>query len=675
MHASGSFPLVGREEDFGSLWDTYSSMGKGPRLLLVEGEAGIGKTALAFEFAQRVEAGGGRVVSVRAYEEEQGIAYGPVAQALRSGLESGGNLDGVPVVWLSEAARLVPEIDVAQGEPHTDPGAPARFLEGVARCLAAACNSDPPGVLLLDDAQWADASTLQVLAFLLRRVNARLCLLVTFRSGEVEPGHLLRRMLLEATPDARGVHLTLGRLLPSDVTQLVQSVAPAVSAGDPKLVERLYRESEGVPYFIVEYLASMKDGTQPDWDVPPTVKELVLARVRACSALAGQVLAAAATAGRSFDFDGLRAASGRSDEETVSALEELSERRLVTEVPSDSAMPTYDFVHEKVREVVYSETSLARRRILHARIADAMTKSPLEVPGAVAHHLLAAGREPEAALAFEKAGRQAASLYANAEARDHFMIALGLGYPDDASLHEALGDLDTLAGAYGDALARYEAAAALGDGSRIPELERKLADVHVRLGDYAAADSHLEAALDLLDPHESQLARILADRSLVSERVGDEVRARALADESLLEAERSRDDGALAQAHNILGILDKRAGKVEDSVAHLERSLEIAESGGDETARAAALNNLALAAGSGGDHGRALELATRALELCAKLGDRHREAALHSNVADLLHIQGRADEAMAHLKQGAAILAEVGEPGVMHPEVFKLTEW
>ncbi len=89
----------------------------------------------------------------------------------------------------------------------------------------------------------------------------------------------------------------------------------------------------------------------------------------------------------------------------------------------------------------------------------------------------------------------------------------------------------------------------------------------------------------------------------------------------------------------------------------------------------AALNNLALALGSRGETGEALNVAETALELCAKLGDRHREAALHNNLADLLHAAGREEESMAHLREAVAIFAEVGEPGEMQPEIWKLVEW
>jgi hypothetical protein len=89
----------------------------------------------------------------------------------------------------------------------------------------------------------------------------------------------------------------------------------------------------------------------------------------------------------------------------------------------------------------------------------------------------------------------------------------------------------------------------------------------------------------------------------------------------------------------------------------------------------AALNNLSRAVSAAGDTLRALERATSALELCAKLGDRHREAAIRNTLADLLHAAGRENESMEELKRSVALFAEIGEPGELEPEIWKLSEW
>ena len=199
----------------------------------------------------------------------------------------------------------------------------------------------------------------------------------------------------------------------------------------------------------------------------------------------------------------MREVSGRSEEEAVAALEELTRLGLVEEVKgAGQRTVAYDFGHEKLRALVYEETSLARRRLLHRRVAESLAhrarrrRETGALAGQIAHHYRLAGRDAEAAHHFRVAGEHARALYANAEALAHFRAALALGHPDAAELHEAVGDLQTLLGEYGGALASYETAAALGDGDNLSGIERKLGNVYQRRGEWELAESHLEAALE-----------------------------------------------------------------------------------------------------------------------------------------------------------------------------------
>jgi tetratricopeptide (TPR) repeat protein len=396
------------------------------------------------------------------------------------------------------------------------------------------------------------------------------------------------------------------------------------------------------------------------------------------------VLTAAAVVGRSFDFDTVRAASGRGEEETLAALEELASRRLIREVGGTiGGGLTYDFDHDKLRTLVYEETSLARKRLLHRRVAAALAgrlrgREAGPLLGQIARHHRLAGQDAEAAEFSRLAGDHARSLHANSDAIAHYEEALALGHPDAAALHEAVGDLRTRLGEYGAALASYEAAAASGGSDVMAVLEHKIGSVYARRGDRDLARSHYESALEALEGsggNAGDLARLYADLSLLYHGQDEPERATEFARRALELAEDAGDVRAQAQAHNMLGILAGRAGEGAGVLSHLEESLALAEALGDPDARVAALNNLALAHGSGGETTAAIELAEAALELCVTLGDRHREAALHNNLADLLHTAGREEESMAHLRRAVEIFAEIGERGELQPEIWKLVEW
>ncbi|MDP9368650.1 MAG: AAA family ATPase [Chloroflexota bacterium] len=695
-------PLVGRSGEWERLLAAYDRAASG-HVALVEGEAGIGKTRLAEEFLAHARAQGAVTLTARCYEGEANLAFGPFVAVLGAAvgaLSSSGRLEQLPPHVLSETARLVPELaglrpGLPSAPPLDNPGAQARFFEGIAQILLATIDDGQPGVLFVDDAHWADAASLDLLAYLIRRPRERLLVLLAVR-GEQAAGPRLHHLLADARRAGAGSAISLSRLSRASVEDLVRTkvaVMPSSSGvGREDLARRLHEETEGLPLFLSEYLAAMGEGLLSSddaaWDLPGGVRDLLRARLATVSEGSGQLLQAAAVIGRSFDYGAVQAASGRDEEMVVTALEELIGHGIIKEVrgrPGEiGGHPTYDFSHEKFRALVYDETSLARRRLLHRRVADALAgraRTPRDagaLAGQIAHHYRQAGQDAVAAAYFVAAGEHARSLYANLEALRDFQAALALGHPEPAGLHEAIGDLQALCGAYVDALASYETAAALSRPQALARLEHKLGQVYHRRGEWDLAERSFEAAETALGGTlaPAEQSPLYADWSLMAHHRGRSRQARALAEQALRLAEQAADDRALAQAHNVLGILAGAEGETATARRHLERSVALAEKLNDPGARAAALNNLALACGAGGEIERAMDLTEAALALTAARGDRHRQAALHNNLADLLHAAGRSEEALAHVKEAVTIYVEIGvEAGAVQPHIWKLTEW
>ena len=543
--------------------------------------------------------------------------------------------------------------------------------------LEAACAGDEPGVVFVDDVNAADEATLDVLGYVARRLRRRPMLVVlSWRSEGVPPGHRLRRLAADLGREGRATLVTLARLDETDVSRLVRSVMPGVEA---ELERRVYLESEGLPVFVAEYLAVLEAGGRPDDALPPSeMRGLVEARLSGLGAMERQLLETAAVIGRSFGFDTVRAASGRSDDETMDGLEALVTQGLVREGAGPE--PAYDFTHEKLRTLVYDEVGPARRRLLHRRVADALARTERGDEGAalIAQHLRLGGDAGSAAQQYRRAGEHAAALLAHADALEHLEAALALGYPDAAGLQERIGDLRTLVGDYARALAAYETAAAHVARRRPgPRSSTSSAGCTRGAGDWERAEARYTVALESLGGGDAGLrARILADRSLMLHQSGRSTEAAELAKEAAAIAEEAGDLRAQAQAHNLLGVLARAAGELTDARAELERSLTLARDLGEDAAKTAALNNLALVARDAGEPDRALELTEAALELCASQGDRHREAALENNLADLHHDAGRDDQAMAHLKRAVALFSEVGaDEDARLPEIWKLVSW
>lgn len=193
----------------------------------------------------------------------------------------------------------------------------------------------------------------------------------------------------------------------------------------------------------------------------------------------------------------------------------------------------------------------------------------------------------------------------------------------------------------------------------LSRMEHKLGSVHQRRGEWDLAASHFAAALSKTGAARER-ARLIADWSLVAHHGGDPNQAQKLAEEAMILAESAGDRRALAQAHNLLGILASSQKNLDTAKQHYEESLALSEESSDLSARVAAMNNLSLAYNAAGERDQAMLLVREALNLCQSMGDRHREAALHNNLADLLHAQGRSEDAMEHLKQSVAIYAEIG---------------
>jgi len=467
------------------------------------------------------------------------------------------------------------------------------------------------------------------------------------------------------------------RLTRDEVAALVQAARPGGPA--PELERRVYLESEGLPLFVAQYLTAHADGgAAPAQDVlPADVQGFLTARLAGLGAIARQVLGAAAAIGRSFDLDTVRETSGRGEEELVGALEELLAQDIVREVAGSE--PSYDFSHEKLRSMVYAETSLARRRLLHRRVATALSRGPAagERAALVAKHLRLGGDDVGAAAQYRVAAEQAAALHAHADALNHLDAALALGDRDVAGAHERIGDLRTLLGDYVGALTAYSTAAAHADEAARAGIEHKLGDVHHRRGEWGRAEARFLAALEAAGPERPALrAHVHTDLGHTVHQAGRSERGAELAAQALALALACGDLRGQARAHNLLGVLAHSAGDLAGAAAQLERSLALARELRDDPAQAAALNNLALVRRDAGELVHARELTERALALCLACGDRHREAALENNLADIDHAAGDEEASMEHLKRAVAIFSEVeADAATRLPEIWKLVSW
>ena len=675
-------------------------MGAAGRVVTVAGAAGSGKTRLLEEFRGEVQAAGSVVLAARCHDGESELPFVLAADLLRTALSVCPELPArLPAHTAAMTGRLCPELAVDYPDdpaPLDSPMALTRLYGAIGEVLRTAASpgpGGPPGVIVVEDAHWADGPSRDLLAYLVRRLPGWPLLLVISCSTEhTERLRRLRAALSEAADARQGTVVEPAPLREEQIRDLL--LRSGVRDAD---VGRLLAQTRGLPMLVREYVEGLRSGAGDSgerWWPPASVRELLRRRLQAASQPTQQMLSTAAVLGSGCDADLLRAVSGRAETETVEALDEAVRRFLLTETPpaGERGGPSYDFPYEALREVVYSSSTLARRRLLHGRAAGVLIRryerDPVTTRAApIAEHLQRAGRDGEAAGWWWRAAGRARDLYAHAEEYAYLRRAEALGYPQ-VDVAVALGDVLTVLGRYREALAEFEAAAAAIDGNQaeppaadrppagLTAIEHKLAEVHHRLGDWALAEAHLDVALELLgsgDP--SRRARIEADRAVLAYRRGAAQAAAALAEGALEAARRAGDPAAVAQALNVLGMLDARRGAAGPATARLRESLDHARGLADPGAAVAALNNLSRLLADSGQPGEALPLAQEALALGCELGDQHRVAALHTNLADLLHAAGQREAALAHLKEAARGFASVDTGGTPRPEVWTLVEW
>src|SRR5215472_3742076 len=404
-------PFVGRADEQARLAATWRAAASGhAQLVLVTGEAGVGKTRLVDEL--RAQAGA-VTVEGRAYPAEGPLAYGVATSWLRS-QPVAARLSRLDRPHLTELARLLPELAVRVPPPEPLPEAELRrrLFAAIARAVLAA---GVPLLLIADDVQWADVQSLRLMHYLLRTAaSARLLVAATARREELDEGHPLADLATGLHALGLFTEIGLGRLGRDDTALLARRITGR--ALDAAELERLYGDSEGNPLFVVEVL-------RPDAPTAaPKVQAVIGGRLTRLSPPAAAAAGVAAAIGRAFTADVLAAATGLEEQAFVAALDELW-RRGIVRAHGPSA---YDFSHGRIRDAAYATLSPPRRSQAHLAVAQALERSGDAAPAVLALHYENAGATAEAVRWHERAAEAAQWLHAHAEAVHALERALAL---------------------------------------------------------------------------------------------------------------------------------------------------------------------------------------------------------------------------------------------------------
>lgn len=376
--------LVGRKPEWGRMKEAWGAAARGrPSMLLIHGETGIGKTRLAGELIAWAQRQGFAVLSARAYPTEIQTAYAPVAAWLRNL-----SLTHLPEIWKTELARLLPELHEAQPAPLAEPWQRQRFHEALSRAVFTA---PQPILLFLDDIQWADGETLAWLETLTRfDASARLLLLATARREDLTPDAPLHALTAPLRADGRLEEIALARFTADETARLAAQIKRGLSESES---ESLFRYSEGLPLFVVEWTrAGLPLADASPASLPDRLRAALAERLSTLTPLARAAADSASVFGRAFSASLLASAASLTEPDLLAALDELWQRHILRE----ETRGDYDFSHDQLCDFIYNALTPARRQSLHQRAAKALEELEPDDLWGRASHLEKGGQAREA---------------------------------------------------------------------------------------------------------------------------------------------------------------------------------------------------------------------------------------------------------------------------------------
>jgi len=614
--------VVGREPELATMSDAFKRVvsGEGREVLLVSGEAGLGKSTLVAE-ASRAAFDAGACVLFGHCEEDLATPYQLFAEALGHYVTHAreDQLAAHVSAHGSELARLVPALasrlpDLPPSKA-TDPETERYLLFAAVVGLLSEASQDQPVVLVLDDLQWADKASLLLLRHLTASdVPMRVLVVGTYRDTELSQTHPFLDALAALHRQHAVSQIELSGLDDTGVLAFLEAAAGhTLEDAGVDLAHAVYRETDGNPFFVTEVLRHLSEtgaiyqddagrwtarDSLDEMALPESVRVVIGARVGRLRPDAGRVLSVAAVIGRDFDLDLLARATDTSEDDLLDILDAAAAAALVRELAD--APGRYNFAHALIQHTLYEDLGPTRRARAHRRVGEALEALCGERPGSrvgeLARHWSSATRPSDLAKAIDysrQAGDAALAALAPADALHHYSQAIDL-YPEITDPDPTLGldlaiGLGTAQSLTGDPAFRAtlidaaHRATSLGDTDRL--VAAALANNRGFISAVGTIDVDkveiLEMALDALGPDEPERALVLATLCAELGHGTPLERRVALADEAVAVAESSGDDAIFVRVSGLLHISLQVPSLHERLLAQTADALERAERLGD----------------------------------------------------------------------------------------------
>jgi DNA-binding SARP family transcriptional activator/tetratricopeptide (TPR) repeat protein/DNA-binding transcriptional ArsR family regulator len=690
-------PLAGRDVERGALLDYLEAAAAGQgSVVLLEGEAGIGKTRLAREVVAGARWRNISAVMVGTQESSTAPSFGLVRAAIASSLtplrvrQLAYMLDPADLGML---ALILPEIAQGSSTPSSaDALSPPQARERIQQALVGtllALSQISPYLWVLDDVQWADAETLAFLPLLAPHLSeSRTLLLLVARSTELRANPAAWDALQALDRTWRVNRYVLARL---DVDALNRLVRDLLGQESASLAQGLTLGSEGVPLYVAETLKAWRDegmlvpGESGNWRwqgeaaaVPPigTGRAVIQRRLARLTPTAARVLDAAAVIGTEVDYDLLAwvcadQASGHllhgTDPGLLAATDQLLRQGLLIETDTG-----YCFSHERIRQAVYRRLSALERQRLHLCVGQAMETAFPEQFELLAYHYAAGGAREQAIRHLHSAVDRARALFAHQAALTCYARLLDLlTLPEDcAARYDVLFDRAEVLGWIGERKAQGDdveemlsLARALPDEARLARALHRRSEWHRIQGQYERAQDDALAALDIYRRlgDDRSTAGLLAQLGWNTLYTAGPTHAEAYLCEALpIYVSLADIPGQISCQSGLVAAAQYR-GDYAVALDHLQQHVKLAEATGDPIRIGRALHNTGAVHYDLGDIETAERYMRQALEVKETTGDRRSQAITHISLGNLAGERGDLEAAQAHLETAAAICREVGD--------------
>jgi|GEM_PF-3011092 len=710
--------VVGRDEELEMLkrkWDEAMS-GRGS-VVMVVGEAGIGKTTLVNKLGEYAESRGGIYLRGQGLYHENIEPFLPIYEILREyeAKKSGGTGGGIAALLIPETSSRGRDALVGITPEEGSPGDESlRVMENLRKRFEKMSRVEPL-LIFVDDLQWADISTLNFILYLARSVNRMRILLVgSYRPEDVkmERDHPLTDIARRMEREKLCVEINLGRLTCEDVHTILNDVLRLEIPED--VVRTLYELTEGNPYHLNELLKEMvRDGLiDPEemvWNpviskesiiLPRTLEDLVMRRVDRLSDLARKVIRAASVLGKRFSLEDLVELTGIGDEALADAMEELLRLDLIKEGERD-----YEFSHIVVQRTVYSSMSSIRRRLLHRKAVEIIERS--DRPDKVfrlALHCYYGGLREKALEYMVRAGDEAFRMLAFREALWYYQRAeelaheIGATMEDIYEIHVREGDSLYVIGDYDEARRKYEEALQFAGEREKIEVCIRIGNICLDRGDLKCAEEYYHRAMEysvdgmkrglvlaklahlyMMRDMLERAAEYLDEARKIAEDTGSpELMALVLKEEGILKYRQMDEEGALRcflKSLEEYEKTDEALGKVkvimdigavymsladtENAEKYLKMALKMAGEMGYVTLIASIYLNLANYYSGIGDLKKAEEYLERSEEYVRRIGDVRLGQLVYRNRAVEFFREARFEEALENIKKAQEYALEM----------------